>query len=322
MTRRTSIFTAVIAGLCLLLFPAVSSAQDMGARAGGAADALERGDGETGDVTASLPVSLRRHFMRTGTGIQQAAEEQGRRNVALAFGLSAVAPGAGQIYNRDWIKAGIGIALEAAMWTGYVFWKREGESRREDYRAYAHEHYNPVRYAEWLNEYPGYQGQPIPTESVADAVDFTEPDSWSAQERQQVRHLIDAIQDAEQESSFADPPHAAFSHQLPHFGEQQYYELIGKYHQYAAGWDDCGEGCGVKNPSERFFEYAEIHGEANTLLRRASRVTALIVINHGLAAIDAAITSQLYNNSLDTEVSLQQGMDGTTRPYVTMKIAF
>lgn len=306
---------AVIAG-CIVLLAVVPAGAQVSVSSGAAAAP------QVGEEPGRLS-NLRSELLQGGAlsaGPLQAKPAE--RSVPLAFVLSAAVPGAGQAYNRDWIKAGIGLALEAAFWTGYFRWKQEGEDKRDEYRIYAHEHYNPVRYAEWLNNYGGYEGEPIVTSEVSGAVDMTDPQGWTADEQRMVRRLINEIQAAERESHFVDGQQAAFSHQLPHFGEQQYYELIGKYFQYAPGWDDCGQDCTISDPSERFFEYAEFHGDANTLLRRASRVTALVVINHSLAAIDAAITAQLHNNSLESEMSLRPGPDGRLRAHVGMILTF
>ncbi len=303
---------AVIAGCVVLLVISSARAQESSGR-----EVIRNGQ-ESHELW-----SLRAELFRGGfLGSQPLESASSERSVPLAFVLSAAVPGAGQVYNRDWVKAGVGIGLEAAFWTGYFLWKQEGEDKRDAYRAYAHEHYNPVRYAEWLNTYGGYEGEPIATSEVSDAVDMSDPQSWTADEERMVRRLINEIQAAERRSHFVDGQQAAFSHELPQFGEQQYYELIGKYFQYAPGWDDCGQDCTISDPSDRFFAYAELHGDANTLLRRASRVTALVLINHSLAAIDAAITAQLHNNSVESDLSLRPGPDGRVWAYAGMRLTF
>jgi hypothetical protein len=42
------------------------------------------------------------------------------------------------------------------------------------------------------------------------------------------------------------------SHRLPPHGDQQYYEMIGKYHQYSPGWNDFTGG-GVSDLSQISF---------------------------------------------------------------------
>ncbi|MYJ44249.1 MAG: hypothetical protein F4069_02790 [Rhodothermaceae bacterium] len=140
---------------------------------------------------------------------------------------------------------------------------------------------------------------------------------------------------------------AAFSHVLPFFGEQQYYELIGKYFQYAPGWDDyvaltrdgrvtwigengefipsiepeTGESGDTKtHVSPRFYRYADSHADANTYLRRASRITTLLIANHVIAAVDAAIFARLHNRRVQVSLGLLDDMQGRT--YIAPRLSF
>lgn len=249
------------------------------------------------------------------------------RHVALGFGLSAVVPGAGQFYNQQWIKGVVAVALEGAMAASYFVWRSRGRDAEADYKVYAHEHWDPSRYASWLNDYVVFleeeHGATINAATIAPpgAIDFSSPGSWTSQERQSVRDFFNEVRSVE-ERVFHPETGASFSHKLPYFAEQQYYELIGKYFQFAPGWADyptwkeagefteaidpelTGPGGSKPNVQGRFREYAEEHADANTLLRRASRVSALIVLNHVVAAIDAAITAKLHNDRLDAGINL------------------
>ena len=58
------------------------------------------------------------------------------------------------------------------------------------------------------------------------------------------------------------------------------------------------------NVQGRFLDYAEDHAHANTLHRRASRVSAVLVLNHVLAAFDAAIAARLHNHRIETNMGV------------------
>ena len=58
------------------------------------------------------------------------------------------------------------------------------------------------------------------------------------------------------------------------------------------------------NVQGRFLDYAEDHAHANILLRHASRVSAALVLNHVLAAFDAAIAPRLHNHRIETNMSV------------------
>ncbi len=274
-------------------------------------------------------------------GPENMASQASSRNVPLAFGMSAAVPGAGQVYNRQWVKAAVAIGLEAALIAGYFVYRSRGLDEEKAYKAYAHEYWDPKQYAMWLNDYVEFleqeHGANIGADPVAipTGIDFTSPDLWSAGDRQMVRSFFDQIRGVE-DRIYHPETGASFSHKLPYFSEQQYYELIGKYFQFAPGWVDypawrmgdeftvaidpehTGPGFSKPNIQGRFLDYASDHADANTFLRRASRMSAVIVLNHLISAIDAAITSKLHNNRLDAEVAF--GYDVMNQPQILASV--
>lgn len=279
-----------------------------------------------------------------GTG-WSASSRPATRSVPLAFGLSAAVPGLGQAYNRQWIKAFVAAGLESALITGYVVWRRQGLDAERAYQAFAHQFWDPTRYAAWLNDYQMYLNEvlnagidPVQIQMPAQ-IDFTHPEAWSAADRQIVNDFFSQIRSAERRV-FHPETGAAFSHQLPNFGEQQYYELIGKYFQFAPGWYDypawkegeaytpaidpemTGSDGSKPNVSETFFRYARDHAHANDLLRRASRLSVLFLVNHLLAGVDAAVSARLHNLRLDTSFGFRYVPDGSARPVAVVRYGF
>ncbi len=281
-----------------------------------------------------------------------------RRSAPLAFGMSAVVPGLGQAYNRHWIKAAVGIAGEATVLLLYASWRQQGIDGRDAYQMEAHRYWSPIKYAYWLNDYAQYLNQlpdgrlvttpPVNISSALLNIDLTQPNTWSDSERLVVRTFFQEIQLLERDSYHGDTG-AAFSHVLPFFGEQQYYELVGKYFQFAPGWEDyvaiirdgrltwidengnfiqsiepeaTGPGGTKPNVSTRFYQYAEDHADANTYLRRASRITTLLIVNHLLAAVDAAIFARLHNRRIQVRFGLLKDIQGRTHvaPYVSFPL--
>ncbi len=220
----------------------------------------------------------------------------------------------------------------------------------------AHEFWSPLRYAQWLNEYVDYlndlpdgrlvDAAPISTGAAVSGVDFSNPGAWSETEQLLVRRLILDIQAVERRVYHPETG-AAFSHQLPFFGEQQYYELVGKYFQFAPGWNDyafevtggvptwkdadgnylvsidpelTGPGGTKPNVSPSFYLYADRHGSANALLRRASRISILFFVNHLLAAAEAAISARLHNRRLETSVVLLPGGTAVAKAGIVIRL--
>jgi len=84
---------------------------------------------------------------------------------------------------------------------------------------------------------------------------------------------------------------ATFSHNLPDRGEQQYYELIGKYFQFADWWEDYDPAVhapvlgDVLSPMRAFYE--DQRGEHNQALKRASLLATVSLLNRVVSLVDA-----------------------------------
>ncbi|MFQ5571248.1 MAG: hypothetical protein ACE5G0_16345 [Rhodothermales bacterium] len=281
-----------------------------------------------------------------------------QRSVPLAFGLSAVVPGLGQAYNGQWTKAAVGAAVEVALIVGYTTWRHRGIDGRDAYQNYAHNYWSPIRYADWLNEYTDYLetrfGTPIAASAIhvtdqLRGIDFSNPSAWTMEEQLAVRTLINQIR-AIEGAVYHPETGASFSHKLPFFGEQQYYELVGKYFQFAPGWsdyefrvDENGKATWVDengdfiasvdpemtasdgskpNVSPRFFEYARDHGRANDYLRRASRVSIFFIANHLIAAVDAAIFAKVHNDRIKARLLMNYDASGQAQPGASIQVSF
>ncbi len=268
-----------------------------------------------------------------------------KRSVGAAFGLSALVPGLGQVYNKQWGKAIVGFALEAAIITGAIVWNNQGLELESDYQQYAHTFWNPAKYAGWLNDYSTFleanfdvmfQSSAI---EIPSQIDFRSPENWSDMEWNVVLDFFSQIQAVEREMFHLETL-AAFSHTLPNFSEQQYYELVGKYYQFAPGWEDYPEwkengefntaidpsmtGLNDTRPnvSPRFFQYADDHAHANDVLRRASRVTTLLIVTHFVAAIEAAVSTKLHNDRIKPSLEIGRSERGNPRAIASLRIRF
>jgi len=261
-----------------------------------------------------------------------------KRSVGAAFGMSAVIPGLGQAYNKQWGKAIGAFVMEAAIITSSIIWRNEGNGLERDYQLFAHAGWDPAKYANWLNDYSSFINVTVDPISVPSSIDFRNPDSWSDQEWQVVLSFFDQIQDVERQMYHVETG-AAFSHTLPDFSEQQYYELIGKYYQFAPGWDDypawldengvptaaidpsmTGANGDRPNVSPTFFRYSDDHAHANDVLRRASRVSGLLILTHMVSAIDAAISAKMHNDRISPGLEIGSNAQGDVRPVATLTV--
>ena len=204
----------------------------------------------------------------------------------LATLFSVILPGAGEFYAQSYLKAGIFVAIEAAVITTAVIYNKKGNDQTDEFQKYADNvttttGWSAVRYAEWLNQY--YSG------------DITINSNQSLPPWERVS--FSQINSIEAENS-------DLSHQLAPHGEQQYYEMIGKYHQFRAGWADYSGGIAF-DVSPMFHLYASMRGQANDYYNTASKAVIGIYINHFLSAIDAYWSTTVYNKDLVAKITVE-----------------
>jgi hypothetical protein len=203
---------------------------------------------------------------------------QNKKSPILAGIFSLLIPGTGEIYTGQYIKAGIFLVIEAAAIGVAVSYDKKGDNKTTEFQGYADDRWSVVRYAEWLNEYE-YQGQTKVNINPNTSLKPWERVNW------------DELNAAEKGS-----------HRLPAHGEQQYYEMIGKYFQYSAGWDDYIGGANNNLVSPNYLSYSGMRGKANDYYNVASKAVIGIYINHFLSALDAAWSAVSFNKNLAVNI--------------------
>ena len=94
-----------------------------------------------------------------------------------------------------------------------------------------------------------------------------------------------------------------YSHNLAAHGDQQYYEMIGKYEQFNMGWDDANPSLDPSYQSQkanlttRFLFYGGERAKANTYYGHATTFVTVALVNHILSAVDAALSATWYNKA-------------------------
>ena len=210
--------------------------------------------------------------------------QENKKSPILAGVMSLLIPGSGEIYVGEYLKAGIFLAIEAAVVTTAIVYDGKGDDKTTEFQNYADDYTNPdhnwsvVKYAEWLNQYEGASIPINPDESLP---------PWE-------RVNWDDVNAAE-----------SGSHKLPPHGEQQYYELIGKYHQYSSGWNDFTGGGNKDQVSPNLIYYSGMRGDANDYYSVASTAVIGIYVNHFLSALDAVWSATQFNKDLAIKVRLE-----------------
>jgi hypothetical protein len=221
------------------------------------------------------------------------SQQKKKKSTVLGVILSALLPGAGEFYGENYLKAGIFFGVEVLAWGTYTYFTVKGDNKTKDFEQFAEDHWNIRRYAQWLVD-----------EWDATGVNPNEPD------REVLRGQVNNF-----ESSH-------FSHQLPEFGTQQYYELIGKYQPYVAGWEDARDASGTwlitqenvqTYQTAMFKNYSIDRGKANDQYNLAKIGPITAILNHILSAADAAWTISAYNKKIKVETGFR--MDNYLSPY-------
>jgi hypothetical protein len=249
----------------------------------------------TGNPRLDLLLSMGAIGLQDTVPSAMVAGEKGRKSPLLAGVFSAVLPGAGEYYSESYWRAGGFLVAEAGLWVAYAVYSKKGDNQTALFQDYADAHWSVVRYAEWI-EQNATRLNPDATSITGLVLGSPDLPPWQRVDWGKLNTSEDLV---------AQVPGNGFTHRLPHRPEQQYYELIGKYPQFASGWDDAGyitpQDIVTSNVSPRFLEYSKMRGKANDFYNVASTMASLVVANHVLSALDAAWAAWQHNNNLKLE---------------------
>ena len=211
-----------------------------------------------------------------------------KKSPLLAGVMSAILPGSGEFYVGEYLKAAIFFAVEAALITVAVVYDSEGDDLTAEYEAFADEHWSVVQYSEYILN--NWQELGLSEECVIEIINDTNLQPWERVNWNDMNSCERMI--------------GVFSHVLPTHGQQQYYELIGKYRQYSSGWDDFS-GNSYNDTPQIMLDYAHMRGQANDAYNVAAKAVIGIYINHLLSAIDAAWSATRFNENLALKMRMQ-----------------
>ncbi len=232
-----------------------------------------------------------------------------KEKAGWALFSSAVIPGSGQAANKKWVRAGLYFLAEAVMIGVYLKGTHDAKVEERRYKHFANNNWSVVNYAQWLVEY--HEQNNLSNKYVDDLEQHIQgktaaynPNSdWSKID-------IELLRNVERNTPFVYPEHIGnnFSHVMPDYGSQQYYELISKYYQYGPGWNDFAtqyqlnwDGSGMP---ENFILGARLANDFNDSYRLAGNMVSFLILNHIVSAFDAYLTVKIKNRKLETETNL------------------
>jgi hypothetical protein len=250
----------------------------------------------------------------------------GEKSPWLAALLSLAVPGTGEVYAGSYLKGALFFAAEATMWVFAYSYDKKGDDQTEAYKAYANDHWSVIRYIDWTAAHLGFLNPDL-TISADDYLFVIYPDESQCDPPYS---CVDWAELNQMEHDIANGRLNGYTHALPYYGEQQYYELIGKYEQFSRGWDDSGDlnpelenNVPIRNTSNRFNIYSDMRAEANRQYDVAATFVNIAVVNHVLSAIDAFWSVTKLNKSLHADVRMKlQGSPRGPVPVTTANFRF
>lgn len=226
-----------------------------------------------------------------------------KKSSLLSGTMSAIVPGTGQFYNGDYLKSAIFFSIEVGGFIAKIIYDKKAEEQTEFFENYADNNWSVMKYAEWCKEnYLNWEVNDVSAANlVVDEIIISDDQNLKPWERVDWRKL----------NEFERAIGGAFSHTLPKRPEQQYYELIGKYHQFRAGWNDYDETYGgyytiySKNVSPNLLYYSKERGKANNFYDVSKFAMSVIVLNHILSSIDAVWIAKSSNLNFSSQIRLE-----------------
>jgi hypothetical protein len=224
----------------------------------------------------------------------------------LAAGLySAVLPGAGQFYTKSYWQSAAFFGAEVLAWVVYASYEKKGDQQTNAFQQYADLHWSVVTYAQWINA------------NFGRSINIVSNPNNTLKSWQQVDWAdLNAAEDQIAGDQSIQP--TGFTHKLAPHGDQQFYEMIGKLSQFGGGWDDAATfqaggytkadvlaNNGIGNVSPRFLAYRDMRGKANSYYNIGTTVSYIIVANHLLSALEAALNASNINHRIQLQGHIQ-----------------
>ena len=221
----------------------------------------------------------------------------------MAAGLSVIIPGAGQFYNDDYWKSAIFVAVEVAAIITAISYNTKGNDQTVKFEAFANSEngWDVDKYAHWsVDNASRINPQILEGDPILNIFDSNGNVIWSKL------------------NSLETKIGSWYSHQLAPYDDQQYYEMIGKYQQFNPGWADFNysDAYTYGDPlTKTFLWYADERGKANSFYDISNLAVKILVANHIISAVEAALSANSYNRSLNAEVKMQSSSVGYNRVF-------
>ncbi len=246
--------------------------------------------------------------------------KSGKRSVGLAFLSSVAVPGLGQgVVNDQWVKTGVFVALEAAALYGHFKNLDLGRDLERQYWDYVETGWSAAKYVQFLVDHHNFYFPNNPKSyndlatSGSNLAALIENGAFAANVRQEWPLIdIQKLRALEAQTLYGGTSGNAFSHFLPDYGSQQYYELVSKYFQFGPGWKDFNVSVNqinweLEGMSDAWHAGAAKSKRFNDRLRTARNMASIVFVNHIISGFDALFAARLHNHRIETAFSPADG---------------
>lgn len=206
------------------------------------------------------------------------------KSVPLTMGLSLLVPGAGQWFNGQKGLALTFLGIEGLFIAGNIYMNNTGDLKVSQYEDYADLHWSAEQ---WLSTYDPVTDATTHTSTVyVDGIPYSPQDESSYD-----------LMKTDMENGYTD---------IVAERDYHFYENIGKYSQFKAGWDDWvagGEDPGdplngvYGSYSDNQYAYSSMRANANVFLKAGNYIATAIIFNHLASAIQAGISAGKLNSN-------------------------
>jgi hypothetical protein len=181
----------------------------------------------------------------------------------IASGLSLLLPGAGEFYGKDYIRSGIFLGIEAIAVSMWYVYDSDGDDFTSEFETFADGNFSEDRYYGGLmgmsQNFLDYMNESdwINADEVYSLEYFSNRDNWTygdlisdslsivdmlelsfKSDNTETTGIVEGFNGVNIYLYYLDDVFKQFTHNLPKTKTQQYYEMVGKYHQFACGWSD------------------------------------------------------------------------------------
>jgi hypothetical protein len=249
------------------------------------------------------------HTSRTGPSqpLMPTETAGGEKNPWIAGLLSLAVPGAGEWYSDSKLKGAVFFGVEVASWVTAHIYDKKGDHQTDVFQDFANEHYNASQYALWTMNHLGALNPDLAGDkSSYFGLIFPNGDSTEGPPYRNMNW--EELNSMERDIAVVGN---GYTHELPYWGQQQFYELIGKYEQFSRGWDDSDPADPpnkvnpIQSTSKEMFVYAAMRANANHYYDISATFVSIAVINHIVSALDAYLTTKSHNTALHAEVNMR-----------------